>query len=184
MNDELETGKLLIADPFLKDPNFIRSVVFLCNHQADGSIGFVLNKKFDKNIGELVSDLELCRFAVYTGGPVQKDTIHFLHRRPDLVSGGVEVLNGIYWGGEFEELCKHIRNNTITEKDMRFFIGYSGWSEGQLEEEMTEKTWLTTEGTSELVFETSTSLVWQNAIKQIGGKYEQIINYPIDPQLN
>lgn len=177
-------GKILIADPFLKDPNFMRSVVFLCDHQQEGSFGFVLNKKYEQNIGDLITGLEDCRFPVFYGGPVQLDTVHFLHHCPDLISGGVEIINGIFWGGEFEEVVTLINDKVLKPGMIRFYIGYSGWGENQLENELKEKSWLTTDGNKKLVFHKDINLIWSDALKQLGGKYEQLINYPIDPQLN
>jgi len=184
MNEPLAAGTLLIADPFLKDPNFMRTVVFLCDHQAEGSIGFVINRRYEKNIGELITDLEMCNFPVYYGGPVQRDTLHFLHQCPHLIEGGVEITNGIYWGGNFEQVADLIKKGELEAGMIRFYLGYSGWGEEQLDNEMNEKTWLTTQGNPKLVFHKNISLIWQDALKQIGGQYEQLINYPIDPQLN
>ncbi|HWB26632.1 MAG TPA: YqgE/AlgH family protein [Chitinophagaceae bacterium] len=177
-------GKILIADPFLKDPNFMRSVIFLCEHQPEGSFGFVLNRQYPHAIGELLSDLEGCDFPVYYGGPVQPDTLHFLHRCPALIHGGVNITDDIYWGGEFMEAVTLIKQNKLSLYSIRFYIGYSGWSEGQLDNEMEQKTWLVSEGTKQLVFHRNTDLIWKDALKQKGGEYEQLINYPIDPQLN
>ena len=95
-------GILLIAEPFLKDPNFMRTVVFLCDHQEEGSFGFVINKLFDHTLDELMNDLEELKLPVFYGGPMQMDTIHFLHQYPDLIPGSYEVLDGIFWGGDFE----------------------------------------------------------------------------------
>ncbi|HEX3023718.1 MAG TPA: YqgE/AlgH family protein, partial [Chitinophagaceae bacterium] len=95
---DLATGVLLISDPFLKDPNFLRTVVVLCDHQYEGSFGFVLNKLYEQKIGELVPDLEGIDFPVYYGGPVQTNTLHFLHQRPELIDGGVLVTDNVYWG--------------------------------------------------------------------------------------
>ena len=184
MNEPLAAGTLLIADPFLKDPNFMRTVVFLCDHQAEGSIGFVINRRYEKSIGELINDLEMCNFPVYYGGPVQKDTLHFLHQCPDLIEGGVEITKGIFWGGNFEQVTDLIKKGELEPQMIRFYLGYSGWGEEQLDTELNEKTWLTTEGNPQLVFHRNISLIWQDALKQIGGQYEQLINYPIDPQLN
>ena len=181
---ELAPGLILVADPFLKDPNFMRSVVFLCEHQQEGSFGFVLNRKYNKVIGDLISDLDGCTLPVFYGGPVQMDTVHFLHQRPDLIKGGLEIIDGIYWGGDFEELVTLIRDDKIKPQHIRFYICYSGWSEGQLAGELEEKSWLTTLGNKKLVFHQNENQVWQDALKQMGGDYEQLIFYPIDPQLN
>ncbi|MEO7960054.1 MAG: YqgE/AlgH family protein [Ginsengibacter sp.] len=177
-------GTLLIANPFLKDPNFVRSVIFLCEHKDEGSFGFVLNKKFPKSLNELVPDLGKVPLPVYQGGPVQGDSLHFLHQYPDVIVGGEEVLKNVYWGGNFESLSANLRNNDIDSKKIRFFIGYSGWAEGQLENELKEESWLTVAATRELLFDTSPENVWKNALRHLGGKYEMMINFPLDPQLN
>ena len=184
MNQEIKKGALLIADPFLKDPNFMRTVVLLCDHQLDGSIGFVLNRKYHQTVGELISTLETCSFPVYYGGPVQTDTVHFLHNVPDLITGGLSIGNGIYWGGDFETVAGLLDSNKLDQSMIRFYIGYSGWGDDQLENEMREKTWLITGGNTGLVFHKNVSLIWQDSLKQLGGKYEQLIHYPLDPQLN
>ncbi len=176
-------GILLISDPFLKDPNFVRSVVFLCEHREEGSFGFVLNKSHDHEIGDLIQGADGIRFPVYEGGPVQKDTLHFLHQCPGLI-GGVEVVDGIYWGGDFEIVLSLLKENKLSKKDIRFFLGYSGWSEGQLDEEMKEKSWITREATRPLVFNMDTKETWKKALGELGGEYKQMTNYPIDPQLN
>ena len=177
-------GILLIADPFLKDPNFLRTVVFLCEHKAEGSFGFVLNRKYENTLDELIPELEGHTLPVYYGGPVQQDTIHFLHQYPDEIPGGVEVLKGVYWGGNFDSVVDLIKKGGIDAGRIRFFIGYSGWSEGQLEEERKEKSWLTVKAKRKLVFHRHHEDIWKEALKELGGEYEMMINYPIDPQLN
>ena len=102
-------GILLIADPFLKDPNFKRSVIFLCEHQSEGSFGFLLNKTYEYSLKDLVNNADDLEIPVYFGGPVQTDTIHFLHQYPDLIEGGYPVTEGIYWGGDFERALELIR---------------------------------------------------------------------------
>ena len=181
---DIMAGNLLIADPFLRDPNFIRSVVFICEHKIEGSFGLVLNRKYDHQLGELLTGLEISDFPVYYGGPVQIDTLHFLHQRADLIPGGVVVTDGIFWGGDFETVIKLIKANRLTNRDIRFFIGYSGWGEGQLNEEMKSKSWIPGEGTRKIIFPANVDDTWKDALKQLGGEYVQLINYPIDPQLN
>ena len=177
-------GILLIADPFLKDPNFIRTVVFLCDHQEEGSFGFVLNKLYDNTLDELVGSAIGLKIPVYFGGPVQMDTIHFLHQSPDIITGGVEIMNGIYWGGDFEVAIEQLRLGTIDKSTIRFFIGYSGWGNGQLAEELNEKAWLTVMANQKLIFHKRINDIWKDALKHLGGDYEMMVNFPIDPQLN
>ncbi len=178
------SGILLISDPFLKDPNFMRTVVFLCDHQEQGSFGFVLNRKYENTIDELVPELEGHKIPLFYGGPVQMDTIHFLHQYSEEIPGSQEVMKGIFWGGDFDKLVEMIKNGEVDENKIRFFIGYSGWSNGQLNTELEEKSWLTVKATRKLVFHRDYKELWKDSLKQLGGDYEIMINFPIDPQLN
>lgn len=177
-------GTLLIADPFLNDPNFKRTVIFLCEHKEEGSFGFVLNKKTEHLLGELIAGVEMSDFPVYYGGPVQQDTIHFIHQCPNLIPGGEEVIDGIYWGGDFEIVTDLVKANRLRSRDIRFFIGYSGWSGNQLQDEMTAKSWILSESNRKLIFATDAAEIWKAALQHLGGDFVQLINYPIDPQLN
>lgn len=181
---EPAAGILLIADPFLKDPNFLRTVVFLCEHKEEGSFGFVLNRKYENTLDELIPELEKHPLPVFYGGPVQMDTIHFLHQYPKDIPGGQEVLKGVYWGGDFEAVINMIKNEEIDTSKIRFYIGYSGWSGSQLDNEMKEKSWLTVEATRKLVFHRKHDEIWKDSLKELGGDYEMMVNFPIDPQLN
>lgn len=177
-------GILLIADPFLKDPNFKRSVVFLCEHQNEGSFGFVLNRELTHTLDQLMTDFEGHRIPVFYGGPVQADTIHFLHQCPELIPGGTQIMEDVYWGGDFELVASLIRNKQLDTTKIKFFVGYSGWSGGQLRDELNEKSWLTVDATRKLIFHKNTDEVWKDSLRHLGGDYEMMANYPIDPQLN
>jgi putative transcriptional regulator len=181
---DLGHGVLLIADPFLKDPNFMRTVVFLTEYNENGAVGFVLNRQFENTLDELIPEIEGHKFPVFYGGPVQPNTLHFLHRYPEKIEGGVEVFKGVYWGGDFETVINMINSGEADPEKIRFYIGYSGWSAGQLESEMDEKTWLTAAATRNLVFHTNAEEIWKDSLKHLGGDYEMMINFPIDPQLN
>ena len=181
---EPASGILLIAEPFLKDPNFLRTVVFLCEHKEEGSFGFVLNRLFENTLDELIPELAGHKIPVYYGGPVQLNSVHFLHQYPELIPGGQEVLKGVYWGGDFDLLTEMLKEGSVDPKKIRFFIGYSGWGEGQLKNELTEKTWLTVKANKKLVFHPRYKEIWKESLLHLGGEYGQIINYPIDPQLN
>ncbi|MCZ2224174.1 MAG: YqgE/AlgH family protein [Chitinophagales bacterium] len=181
---DIAPGLLLISDPFLKDPNFSRSVVLICDHQTEGSFGFVLNKPYENSLGIMLNEDAMLDFPLFYGGPVQKDTIHFLHKRPDIIDDSMEVMDNIFWGGDFELITDLIKNKELSKKDIRFFIGYSGWGEGQLEEELKTKSWITRQATSSLVFHKNVQNIWKDALIDLGGEYKQMINYPLDPQYN
>ena len=175
---------LLIADPFLKDPNFMRTVVYICRLSEDGCFGFVLNKPFEQGLGELITGLEEFDIRVFTGGPVQPDTIHYLHECPDQIPGSYKVAENVYWGGDFEVVKELIMNRELDLSKIKFFIGYSGWEKDQLSEEMKEKSWLTVSATRTLIFQTEADAVWRESLEHLGGKYKMMANFPIDPQLN
>ena len=181
---EPANGVMLIAEPFLKDPNFMRTVVLLCAHNEKGSMGFVINRKQEYTLNELISDAEDLMLPVYYGGPVEMDTIHFLHRCPELIPQSHEVCSDIYWGGHFETAIKLLREGRIHSSQIRFFIGHSGWSEGQLNEELTQHSWLTVEASSDLIFKKDEKELWKESLRLLGGDFEQMVHYPIDPQLN
>ena len=181
---EPAAGILLIADPFLKDPNFLRTVVLLCEHRQQGSFGFVLNKQIEQTLDELITSFEGHSLPVYYGGPVQMNTIHFLHQYPDLIPESVKISNDIYWGGNFETVTALIKNKSIDPGKIKFFIGYSGWGDGQLSGELKEKSWLTVYANSRLVFNTHHDEIWKVILQELGGEFEMMINFPIDPQLN
>lgn len=180
--DDLESGVLLVAEPFLTDPNFKRGVILLCDHQKDGSFGFILNKPIDMNINDLISSFPSFESEVYYGGPVQTDTIHYLHTRGDLLPNSIKVLSGVYWGGDFEQLKEFIKMGKIQPKDIRFFVGYSGWSAGQLKMEREILSWMTVNGHIDYVFGENKEL-WKDVLEEQGGTYSIIAQIP-PPILN
>jgi putative transcriptional regulator len=177
-------GILLIADPFLKDPNFMRTVVLLCEHRGEGTFGFVLNRSYEHTLDQLIHYADDLILPVYYGGSVQLDTIHFLHQYPDAIPGGTEIMKGIFWGGDFERAVNLLKMGVIEANRIRFYIGYSGWGEGQLDDELKEKTWLTASATRKLIFHKKIDAIWKDSLRHLGGNYEMMINFPIDPQLN
>lgn len=179
------TGILLIAEPFLKDPNFMRTVVMLCRHrEEEGSFGFVLNKKFHQTLDELIPDLQGFKLPVYVGGPVKMDTLHYIHPYADLLPDCQKITEGIYWGGNFETLKNLLKNKEVDPQKIKFFLGYSGWDLGQLDAEMEEKSWITVTANRNIVFDTPMEEIWKACLKELGGRYEMMIHFPTDPQLN
>lgn len=178
-------GDLLISEPSLPDPNFARTVVLLCEHNENGSFGFVLNKSGKLQLRDLMDEELVLDIDVYIGGPVQQNTLHFIHSQPELISGGVQLNGELYWGGDYDELVSKLKLNAIDTNKIKFFIGYSGWSEGQLLAELQQNSWIVSRGANiEQVFETDSTLLWKAALQNMGGKYKMFSNYPEDPRLN
>lgn len=162
----------------------MRTVIVVCEHQPEGSFGFVLNKLSKHTLNDLEMGFEGSPIPIFDGGPVQQDTLHFLHQYPEQITGGQEVMKGIYWGGNFEQASTLIKNKSVDLNKIRFFIGYSGWESGQLGDELLEKSWLTVSATPELIFHEQPNDIWKDSLKHLGGDYEMMINFPTDPQLN
>ncbi|MBV6642062.1 MAG: YqgE/AlgH family protein [Cyclobacteriaceae bacterium] len=178
-------GDLLISEPYLPDPNFERTVIFLCEHDENGSLGFVLNKKSKAVVNDLMDELDSFNADIFVGGPVQRNTLHFLHKGNTVLDADVKVVEGIHWGMDFEGLMEKINTGQVSEQDIKFFVGYSGWSPGQLLEELKEKTWIVCKcANQDLVFDTDPEDLWSVVLKNMGGKFKVMANYPRDPRLN
>lgn len=178
-------GKLLISEPFMKDPNFTRAVVLLTEHGKKGTLGFVLNQPSLMIVEDLIDGVGGPEFPVYYGGPVATDTLHFIHRCPNLIPGGEEIAKGIYWGGNFETLKILIGQGSVTEADVKFFMGYSGWEFNQLQGEMKSNTWIVSDQyDSDMIFSADEEKLWREVIIHLGPKYAHISNFPKNPNLN
>lgn len=176
-------GVLLIAPPMMGDPNFWRTVVLLCEHSDEGSFGLILNRPLDLDLGDVLNGFAGDEM-VSLGGPVQQDTLHFLHRHGDRVSDAVGLAEGIFWGGDFETIKALIQDNGVSPRDFRFFIGYAGWSAGQLVEEIEAGGWFLTAAASDLVFMEQPAGLWRDVLKRMGGEYALLANFPDDPRMN
>lgn len=136
------SGKILISAPSMDDPVFQKSAIFIAEHNENGALGFVINKIFERNLNELAAFSSSPPFPLFEGGPVDKDHLYFIHKRDDLIPGGVGVIEDIYYSGDFKQAINHINNKTLTTSDIKIFIGYCGWDKGDLEAEIAEGSWI------------------------------------------
>jgi putative transcriptional regulator len=178
-------GCILISEPFLPDPNFERTVIFVCDHNKEGSVGFVLNRTADLKLGDIVEEFSEYEKELYIGGPVEQNTMHFVHKSNQMLEGSLELGEGLYWGGDFETLKTLIDTKQSSLAEVRFFLGYSGWAPKQLQREINEKTWIVykPESITE-IWQMEPTNMWRIILKKMGGKFKMISNYPIDPRLN
>ncbi len=180
-----QNGSLLISEPFLGDPNFERSVVLLCSHnEEEGTFGLVLNRKSNLKLSDVIDiyndsfDAELS-----IGGPVQYNTLHYIHKLADLPQA-VKLKEDLYWGGDFEMLRTMIDSGIVSTADIKFFLGYSGWTPGQLQEEVDKNVWIVNNNAANKLFNLEADKLWRSILQQMGGKYKVLSNYPLDPRLN
>lgn len=178
-------GILLIAEPTLTgDVSFNRSVVLLAEHNDEGSVGFILNKPLEYSISDLITEI-IVPLQVFNGGPVEQDNLYFIHKVPELIDNSVEISDGIYWGGDFDMTIELINQGVITENDIRFFLGYSGWSSLQLDEELLSKSWIVVPNQYESdIIQKSTKAFWKEHMIELGGDYLLWSNAPENPSLN
>ena len=178
-------GSILVSKPLIADGFFEQSVVYLTAHDSDGSLGFTLNKPSSLLAQDFIEDLP-GKDTVYFGGPVEQDALFFLHRQNDL-QGAIHVGNSLYLGGDFDQFIKEYKNvrpEYSNSQTAKFFLGYSGWSPGQLEDEIKDDTWIVLDPPKGLNPLDASGNTWREYMVQLGGKYALWANAPEDPLLN
>ena len=184
MPASIENGTILLAEPFMLDGNFKRSAILLVEHNDDGSLGFIINNRVNMRVDELVKEFPDFDAPVYFGGPVGTDTVHYLHRRGDLLQGSDEITKGIYWGGNYEQLKALIDQKLITPRDIRFFVGYSGWSNNQLQEELDGGSWVTARMYPNYLFKSQPEKLWAQVMENKGNAFSVIAGMREEPSYN
>jgi len=183
-NIEPKKGKILLSEPFLEDPYFKRTVVLLCEHNEEGSFGFVLNNYIELTLDQIMESLPGHGSRISIGGPVNNSNLYYIHTLGDQVEESIEVVEGIYMGGNFEVLRDIRQNGEVKHDQIRFFVGYSGWSPKQLDSELETNSWFVTQVKKEVLMNTRVKDLWKKIMSGLGKKGEMIANLPDDPKLN
>lgn len=180
-----EKGYLLIAEPsILGDISFNRSVILLAEYSLDGSVGFILNKPLEYTIKDLIPEIE-ASFRIYNGGPVEQDNLYFIHKIPDLIPNSIEISYGVFWGGDFDSVKRLINQGKLSDKDIRFFLGYSGWDTNQLTNELISNSWVLTENIyKSSIIEKDDISFWKEKMLELGTDYSIWSNAPENPTYN
>ncbi len=177
-------GDLLLSEPFLDDDDFTRAVILLCETTSEGAFGLILNQTINLNLLEFMQNIGKFNSIVGIGGPVDQEQLFFIHSFPDL-SAAISISDNFYLGGDFQELVEKVETGIYSSEEVRFFIGYTGWEAGQLEEEIDDKTWIVTQPpTNFSVYNTKDEQLWEIILKSLGGKYKQMASFPINPNEN
>ena len=181
-----EKGKILIAEPFLQGIYFQRAVILLVEHNLKGSMGFVLNKRTNMTVNGVFPELkDLPDIPIYLGGPVHFDHLFFIHSLSDnIVSDGVKVIDNLYFDGDFWALMRYIANGGPVEGKVKFFIGYSGWTENQLNEEIVRDSWLVGKASNKSMMLAKNESFWHYSLDLLGSPYTIWKNYPKKPDWN
>ncbi len=181
---EPKKGSVLISEPFLMDNYFKRSIVLLTEHNEDGTIGFVLNKPVGVSINKVIDNFPAIDAEVALGGPVNTSSLHYIHTLGDIIPNSLPVLGNIYWGGDFEAVERLIASGNINNTQIRFFLGYSGWSPNQLENELTENAWVVSDISPDEIMTPMHRHFWKKTLQRMGSKYEMWSNFPENPEMN
>ncbi|MDD4143447.1 MAG: YqgE/AlgH family protein [Prolixibacteraceae bacterium] len=179
-----QKGRVLIAEPFLPGNYFSRSVILLVAYSVKGAVGFIINKKVDLSVQDILPGFPDFEGDVYLGGPVSTDSVYFIHKMGKKLPGSIPVLGDIYWGGDFEVLKQMIKTGLISPSEIRFFVGYSGWESGQLEREIKEDSWLVNDVDEETVMHELRKTSWTDFVRKAGRKYSIWENFPENPAMN
>jgi putative transcriptional regulator len=178
-----EKGRALIAEPILPDVIFSRSVVFLVDDADNKHTGLILNKNSGVTVGSVINAFEGKDFPLFLGGPVDTETVHFLHTYGKIIPNAIHIKGNVYWGGDFDAVVEMLDANVLDKNKISFFLGYSGWTEGQLSEELENDSWLVCNVPDSFVFSDPKQL-WKRSLTFVDKKYEIWKNFPENPELN
>jgi putative transcriptional regulator len=178
-----QKGRVLIAEPFLPGDYFSRSAVLLVQCSSEGDVGFILNKPTDLRIKDLFKGFPDMDFNAFLGGPVSVDKLFFLHTLGDKVPDSLQINDRLYWSGDFDYLTSLLKAGLVAEEEVRFFLGYSGWSAGQLEAEIADHSWVVVEPSVESILESDENF-WMESVRNIGGNALLWQNFPENPEFN
>ncbi len=177
-------GRLLLSEPLMGDFYFGRSVVLLAEHNDEGSFGLVLNKPVMQEFNKVVKDFPKFEGQLFIGGPVETNSLFFIHTIGDIVEGSIEIGSGIYWGGDIDIIKEMILLNSITPNDIRFSVGYSGWSPDQLKNELKRNSWLVSKNLDKDILKIKPEIMWKKLLEPLGDDYKYWPKFPPDPGLN
>ncbi len=181
-------GTLLVAKPTVEDLCFKRSVTVLVDHDdVDGSMGVIVNKPTRFTLNELVPDV-VCNETIplYLGGPVGTNMLFFVHSLgKDAIPGSEQVAPGLYFGGDFELMKLFLANGENVNQKVKFMVGYSGWTKGQLDNEVSRHDWAVLKGdVAALVMSDENEGMWRNAVARFGDQYRLWDAWPDDVSMN
>ena len=182
-NKAPEQGLVLVSEPFAPDSIFSRSVVLLAEHNNKGTVGFILNKPLNRKLSQLSKEFGNFDIKVSLGGPVGNKNIYYLHTYGKKIPGSILIKDNLYWGGDFNILQTLIESGAVNESKIRFFIGYSGWSEEQLNNEIKKDFWLVSDIDVKTIMKFDKE-IWNKVVSKLDRRYSIWEHFPENPNLN
>ena len=182
-----EVSRVLVAAPWLKDPNFARTVILLCAHGEEGTLGLVLNRPLEVTLAQgLASDIAPARAAatLYAGGPVASSSLFALHDVARLAEASEAMLEGVRFMAGSDALLALLRETPGQDEMLRLFAGCAGWSPGQLDHEVAENAWILAPGARDVVFDRHPETLWRRVLRSLGPYTAFLATMPEDLRLN
>tara|TARA_B100000941_G_C28461452_1_gene530993 strand:- start:591 stop:1142 length:552 start_codon:yes stop_codon:yes gene_type:complete len=181
---KIKKGSLIIAKPTIIDDDiFNRSVILLSEHNKNESVGFILNKKINLKVSNLFPDIKI-DFDLFFGGPVKTNNIFFIYHNNKKINQSVKINHYLSCGGDINQVVGLINEKKISKNEIKFFLGYSGWSKKQLYNEIDTDSWIVKEEYNSNIICSNPKEMWRKILNSIGGEFFLWSNAPIDPKLN
>ena len=180
----LKSGRILISEPLINDKRFFKSIILITYHSKIETLGLIVNQPTKLYLHEIIDGITESDFQLYIGGPVEQNSIQFIHTLGNVIKNSIRINKGLYWGGDFSIVKKMINKKEISNNEIKFFMGYSGWHKDQLENEIKEKSWILDDSSTKVCMQKSNSELWSKIAKEKGGQYAIWSNLPINPNLN
>lgn len=181
---KVKIGNVLMSEPFMNDYYFRRSVILIIDHNEEGSLGVIFNKRLAIPFNDIVQGFPEFKADVYLGGPVETDRIFFIHTLGEMIPDSHKISSGLYWSGNVSVLKTMIKLDLIKPHEIRFYVGYAGWDAGQLVNELKANTWIVGNFDSKTLLHAKPGKMWSSFVKQISDKYMLWDKFPIDPSSN
>jgi putative transcriptional regulator len=180
-----QKGAILIAEPFLREFHFQRAVILLVKHGEQGSMGFVLNKKTTLRVNDFLDGTDNCPdMPVFLGGPILSNRLFFIHSLGDIIPESIRIEDNLYFNGDFRAIRQYLASGRPVDGQIKFFLGYAGWTENQLAGEIQADAWLVSHAPSRDILHAEGEAFWKQTVKSLGNPYLTWLNYPKNPILN
>ena len=178
---KIKKGTFLVSQPMISDKRFEKTIILITESNKDEILGFVINKKTNIRVSNLTQGLKNRTDSCYYGGPVQVDNLFYFHQKGSIINNSKKIFNNIYFGGDFNQIKEYIKCGIINKKEIKFFLGYCGWEEKQLENELKEKSWVVINKKMDFF---NYTLNWEKSLIEFDEEYKIWINAKDNFHLN
>ena len=177
----IKKGDIIIADPSISnDVQFNRSIIIITSSSIENEVvGLIINKILDYKLQDILPEIKI-NFDVYDGGPVNKDNLYYIHNKAHLIPDSIKINQQLYWSGDFDKIIDLVNSKQITNNDIKFCLGYSGWSAKQLINEVKSENWIKFNEISSDKILSKMNNLWKKTMIKLGGEYLNWSNTPED----